>query len=737
MYTFEQITKKALELNPGLNSERFRKAYEYAKTANEGRTRISGESYIEHDLSVIDILLSFNPDEDTLIAAMLHDCEGGREKNEENIKKQFGKDVSFLVNSVDALKGIKFSEQNIDVESLRQMFISMAKDIRAIVIRLADRLDNLKNMQFYSREDLKLLARESLDVYVPICSRLGIYRFKTLLEDYAFKCLYPDHYSQLSVDLDEYMSKRQLTLDDINRELFEFLQNHNIEAKVEGRIKNLYSIYRKLKIKNLTALNELHDIFAMRIVLRDKTDSDGKESYDHLYAVLGLIHSNWRPLTHRFKDYIAVPKPNGYRSLHTAVVGMSSNLSQSTEIQIRTEMMHNEAEFGVASHWIYDVANKKSVEVKNALGLKSASFENYRKLAGVLSKMQKEIGTGKDFFDILQFDIFSDRIFVMTPKGEVKDLPKGATPVDFAYAVHSDVGHRCNLAKVNGAVVPLDYQLNNGEVVEIITGNKANPKLSWLSVVKTTNAKNKIRNFFGQLEKDKSFRVGREIMNKYLVQMDRPPLDENLSLLRDYGGKRLTVKERMSLLEEIGAGSVLALPVLKNLFGVSGLFRERKLDSVSGGRNRKQIVKKEDDIIVAGERDLPYRLANCCKPKKGLPIIGYVGRNKCVTIHLEKCRILRDANEQRIVSAGWGDSAGRDSIKVKLEVLSGFRLGIIRDISAVIAENGGNILFFNDIGKSGEGFKREIQLEAENEISLVKIEESIRGVRNVMGVRRV
>lgn len=728
MELFERILGKALDVNPGLDVARFRKAFEYAKKANEGRHRVSGETYIEHDLSVIDILLSFNPDEDTLIAALLHDCAGGKEVHCENIRREFGEDVEFLVNAVDDLKGIKFTGHNIDQESLRQMFLTMAKDLRAIIVRVVDRLDNLMKVEHYPREEQKLLGRESLEVYAPICSRLGIYSLKTMVEDYSFRCLYPEHYEQVNSDLEEYLAKGKVTLDDIQAELVAFLDKNGIEARVEGRVKNLYSIYRKLKVKNLSSLSDLHDIFAMRIILPDK------KTNDHLYGVLGLIHSNWKPLRHRFKDYIAVPKPNGYRSLHTAVVGMSSNALQSTEIQIRTETMHKESEFGVASHWIYDAAKKNN----GTLGIEmndSEKFENYNKWIRALAEMQEEMKNGRDIIDILQTEVFNDRIFVMTPKGEVKELPKGATPIDFAYSIHSDIGHRCNLAKVNGAVVPLDYHLKNGEVVEVVAGNKPHPKLAWLSIVKTPVARNKIRAFFNEMEKDKSFKVGREIINKYLLQMGRQPLDDSLSLFKDYSGKRLTVKERMSLIEEVGNGSVLALPVLKNIFGGSIINRDRKKGVVKTDISRNEV--KSDDVIVAGERDLPYRLANCCKPKTGLPIVGYVGKNRCVTIHLEKCRVLREANEQRIVSAIWAQADLKYEVSVKLEILTGFRVGIIRDICSVIVENDGNILFFNDIGKQGEIFRREIQLETINETKLTGIIESIRGVRNVLGVKRV
>ncbi len=748
MSQFEQILKKALILKPDLNKERLKNAYEFVSELNKGRYRLSGDPYVTHVLSIVEILLTLNPDEDTLVAAMLHGISDVEGVDMDGVRKKFGETVYYLISAMESLKALKSGDENSEAESLRGMFVAMAKDLRVIMIKLADVLDNMQTVDYMSEPKQKQYARQTMEIYVPIAARLGIYSIKSKLEDLAFKTLYPKHYSHVKDDLDEFILERENAIDYMKKELTDFLAEHNIEAKIEGRVKNLYSIYRKLKIKSQTNLKDLHDVLAMRIILPTRYDASKKETYEHLYSVLGLIHSRWTPIAHRFKDYVAVPKPNGYQSLHTAVLGLSPNSSQTTEIQLRTYKMHMEAEYGVASHWIYDDfkkttgKNKKNMYSVEALSGENEPSRKYVEWINVASKIQKDVKEGKDAIEALKIDVFTDRIFVMTPDGDVKDLPKGSTPIDFAYSVHTDVGHRCQLAKVNGSVVPLDYKLQNGEVVEIVPGNQIAPKSAWLAFVKSAHAKAKIRSYLRSLDKEKSFKDGKEILNKYLAKMGKPYLDDDLSVFRVMGGQRLSMRERISLVEEVGNGAKLPSNVLRSVFGAEFSMRERRARAIKKKNVRFSLPKKsdnkalDDEVVLAGERGLPYRLANCCKPKVGQPIIGYITRGHMITVHQQKCKHLRNTFEDRFIEARWGNEKEKIKFPIKINLRSRGRVGLIRDIAAVITKMDVNILFFSDTDKVGDTMSRDIILEVSDDAQFQEIMEKLHRIRNVIDVRR-
>jgi len=748
MQTFEDFINKAVGVKPDLDSDRLRTAYDYADKINRERYRLSGDPYMSHVLSVLDILLSLNPDEDTLIAAMLHGYAKSGNSSADEIRELFGESVLFLVEAVESLKAIKSRDENTEAESLRGMFVTMAKDLRVLMIKLADRLHNMQTIEFQSAVKQKQVARETMDIYVPISARLGIYSIKSRLEDLSFKTLYPKQYNHVRDDLDEYVQEKEKVMDYMKNELELYLKSHKIDAKIEGRIKNLYSIYRKLKIKSQITLNDLHDVLAMRVILPNRKDAEGVEVSEHLYSVLGLIHRKWTPITHRFKDYVAVPKPNGYQSLHTAVFGLSSKASHATEIQLRTEKMHAEAEFGVASHWVYDdtkkiaARDKRNIYSVAELSRSAAPAKKYVEWINTVSRIQEDMKGGKDLIEALKIDVFSDRIFVMTPSGDVKDLPKGATPVDFAFAVHSDVGSRCQLAKVNGAVVPLSYSLKNGEVVEIITSNKIEPKSAWLAFVKTSHAKTKIRSYLRSLDKDKSFKDGKDILNKFLAKIGKSFLDDELSILRAYGGQKLSMKERVGLVEEVGIGAKLPAAVLRSVFGAEFSMRDRRARAVVKPAvkfsipDRKNGNCRDDEIFIAGERGLPHRFANCCKPRVGTPIVGYITRDHSVTIHLQKCKHLKNSRENRIMEAKWGMECEKFRFPIKLNLVSRHRLGLIRDIAEVITKMDVNILSFSDAEEKGEVFERKMVVEISDNSQLQEIMEKLNRIRNVIDVKR-
>lgn len=735
MLTFQEVLKKAEENDPGLDRERFTRAFSYAEKVHENQYRISGDPYISHILAVANILIDLKPDEDTLVACLLHGVPATKGYDKKELKDLFGEKVFFLVNALESLQKVRSRDEGSEAENIRKLFVTMAQDVRVILIKMADRLHNMETLSFRPAFKQKQVAKETLDVYVPISARLSIYHLKGELEDWAFRYLHPRTYEHLKSELDEYLAEREQTVEDSMKELKQLLTENGIEATVEGRVKNLYSIYRKLKAKSRSTLRDIYDVYAIRIVVPDKFNARHQPVTDHLYSLLGLIHARWKPLGHRFKDYVAVPKPNGYQSLHTAVVGLSAKASYPTEIQLRTRQMHQQAEYGNASHWVYDESKKLSPRKEQ----QKKAFETNVDWIAALSQLQSDDGDA-DMIDRLRLDVFSDRIFVMTPTGEVKDLPKGSTPVDFAYSVHTDIGHRCKLAKVNDSVVPLDYKLKNGEVVEIVLGNKADPKPVWLSFAKTSGAKTKIRSYFRSQDKESIFRKGKETINEELAKLGKPMLDENLTLFREYNGRRLTLREREGLVEEVGNRSVDATTLLKKVFGPR--LRSRRNPRPLGTRSRsiprsKNATSADGQISIAGEMGLPYRLGNCCKPRKGLPIVAYVTRGHTMTVHLQRCKLLRDAREERILEATWGKPKTDQIYSVKIRLRAKDRVGLIRDIADVITSMNVNIRRFSDLQKEDENVVfREVVVDVAGDTQLERMMDRLERIRNVLEVKR-
>ncbi len=750
MPTFAKILDKALAIDPALNREKIEQAFEYADKRHSGQFHQTGDPYIAHCLFVVETLITFHCRETSIIAALLHGLPETPYYNLPEIEKLFGLDVASLLSALEMLNRMKVVDHKSDVDSLRKMFLAMAKDIRVVMIKLADRLQNMERLELFPAGLRKTIAKETLDIYVPISSRMGIYRVKVKLEDLCFKYLYTRQYEVLKAQLNEYKLKWGKNMDQIKKELKLYLDSQGIEAVVEGRIKNLYSIYKKMKLKGYTTLDDIYDVFATRVVLPTRIDDEGVEQNDHLYAVLGLIHRKWKPLVNRFKDYVAVPKPNGYRSLHTAVIGLSPFSTQATEIQIRSQKMHEEAEYGIASHWVYEDL-KKALSFYKTEGLqqvindpKDTVFGKYVSWLDALEKLQRDMHSGSEFMEALKLDVFNDRIFVLTPAGEVRDLPVGATPVDFAYAIHSDVGHRCLLAKVNGSVVPLDYKLKSGQVVEIISGSKPQPKLHWLSFVKTAGARAKIKSYFRGLDKDRSFREGKEMINKFLARMGKPLLDDDLFIFKEYGGQRLPLKDRVAMVEEIGNGSVLAATVLKKIFGkgVSGTIvpsvaEKEALGKIILPKMKKGKISENKNIYIAGETGLPYKFAQCCRPLQGQPIVAYVTRGNAVTIHQGACKILREADQRRIIEAGWSVEKDMRRFPVKVSIRMHDRIGLIRDIAEAISNFNVNIIDFGNERIKDKDIYRDMVIEVADNEQFLSIIDKLQRIRNVFDVQKV
>ena len=668
--TIDGIIKKAKGYLPTLNEERIKAAYEFASKAHEGQQRFSGEPYIMHPLEVVNILISLKPDEDSIIAGLLHDVLEDTEVDMEAVKGSFGENVIPLLKGLEKLSKVHYRGEERQIENLRKMFLAMAKDIRVILIKLADRLHNMRTLQYIEREDKrKRIAQETLNIYSPIASRLGIYKIKNELDTLCFKYLYPKDYERLTKELDEMIGKQNNTIKNSKAILLKTLKKAGVETVIEGRIKNPYSIYKKLKKKDQNYVSELYDIFALRIIV----DTEAQ-----CYQVLGLIHKHWTPLSRRFKDYIAVPKTNGYQSLHTTLIGLCPKLNnQPIEIQIRTKEMNETAEYGVAAHWHY-------TERQGAITI------DQEKLGWVQSlvELHENLKSNAEFIESLSVDIFHDRIFALTPNGDVYDLPYGATPVDFAYSIHTSVGHRCRGAKVNGRIVPLDFKLKSGQVVEIITGSTEQPNRYWLSFTATSSAKSKIKQWFNTQDSEKILRLGKELINKKLRQFSQSPLDANLSLFKIYGGERLSVRERENIIESVGNGSLNTMDVIKQVVDTSHFMKEPSKEQMAKEVLTENInfEEKKPEILITGEKGHKTQIASCCMPSPGDEIIGYITRGKGVTIHKQSCKVLNGLDPHRLIKTSWSTSKiPKYTVKLRVDLRS--RLGLLRDVADIFVQN--------------------------------------------------
>lgn len=689
MITIQEIIQQAKLYLPRLDEVRMLRAYDFANTAHKDQKRFSGEPYITHPLEIAKILLDFHADENTLVAALLHDVSEDTEKSLKNIEANFGIHVHDLCWGMEKLSKVRSKLNDSQMENLRKLFLAMAKDFRVVLLKLCDRLHNMRTLEFVRPEKQTRIAQETLNVYAPIAARLGIYRLKSQLEDLCFAHLHPIEYKDIQKQLAKTSKWREKYIDTAKKILSETLAKEGIHSSADGRVKSVYSIYRKMKKKNKTSVDEIFDVFAMRILLPDIYKYD-KEYTGHLYTALGVLHNNFTPLANRFKDYVAVPKVNGYRSLHTTVVGLGpEEYGQPTEIQIRTNSMHQAAELGIAAHWLYE----EDVNIPlDAAVARNADFfmKKHRDWISGLHKIETETESNQELLDNLKIDIFQDRIFVLTPRGDVKDLPAGATPVDFAYAVHTEVGNHCMGAKVNGAITPLNYELKSGEVVEIITRKNAQPSRHWLTFVKTSYARTRIRAWFNNFDESKNLREGKNLLNAKLKQLGKLPLDENLSLLKTYGGANLSRKEREDLLVEIGRGAVLPSVAIRKIFSMEELLERRpaKLERPPATEQGSDDLK----LYIGGEENVPHHFVKCCNATSSDDLVGYITRGRGISVHKKSCPVIRNSEPNRFVLVRNKGTAGRVRYAVRIRIDVNDRIGLMRDIANVIFVNSVNII---------------------------------------------
>lgn len=647
------------------------KAFTLADKAHEGQFRASGEPYIMHPLAVAEILAHLQIDHITLIAALLHDVVEDTEYTKEDIEKLFGAEVAFLVDGITKLNQFQYeTKEDRQMENYRKMILAMAKDVRVVVIKLGDRLHNMRTLKHMRSDKQKRIAKETLEIFAPLAHRLGIFNVKWELEDLSFRYLEPDKYYDL---VDQMKQKRQAREDIVNdtmEQLTKALGEAGIKADIKGRPKHFYSIYKKMK-KDNRDLSQIYDLLAVRVIVDTVPDC---------YAVLGIAHSIWKPLPYRFKDYISMPKSNMYQSLHTTVIG---TMGQPVEIQIRTWEMHRVSEYGVAAHWRYKEGNK------------GADKEFDQKVAWLRQVLEwQDTSNPKELVNALKLDVFSGEVFVFTPKGDVVKLPIGSVPLDFAYRVHTDVGHRCVGAKVNGKIVPLDYTLQNGDIVDIITSKTGKPSLDWLNIVGSSESKNKIRNWFKRENKEENIEKGLEALEREAKRLNYSWKELCCDNRIQQVVKQLKSNTENELYAACGYGGI---PVSTVLLRLVELYKKSK-EHEDARKTTEQIIEKlkvqgakkaknGTGVLVKGEPGVMVRMAKCCNPVPGDDIIGYITRGRGVSVHRSDCTSLGHTPEdlERMIEVSW-DEASSESFHVGIDIQAYDRSGILMEVMAVLSE---------------------------------------------------
>ena len=647
------------------------KAFELADKAHEGQFRASGEPYIMHPLAVADILAHLQIDHITLMAALMHDVVEDTSYSKEDLEEMFGSEVAFLVDGVTKLNQFQYeTKEDRQMENYRKMILAMAKDVRVVVIKLGDRLHNMRTLKHMRSDKQKRIAKETLEIFAPLAHRLGIFNVKWELEDLSFRYLEPEKYYDL---VDQMKQKRQVREDIVNdtmSQLTKALGEAHIKADIKGRPKHFYSIYKKMK-KDNRDLSQIYDLLAVRVIV---------DSIPDCYAVLGIAHSLWKPLPYRFKDYISMPKSNMYQSLHTTVIG---TMGQPVEIQIRTWEMHRVSEYGVAAHWRYKEGNK------------NGDKEFDQKVAWLRQVLEwQDTSNPTELVNALKLDVFSGEVFVFTPKGDVVKLPIGSVPLDFAYRVHTDVGHRCVGAKVNGKIVPLDYTLQNGDIVDIITSKTSKPCLDWLNIVGSSESKSKIRNWFKRENKAENIEKGLEALEKEAKRLNYNWKE----LITDNRLQQVTKQLKACTEEEMFAACGYGgIPVSTVLLRLIELYKKSK-EAEESKRSTEQILEKLKSqgqkktkngtgVLVKGEAGVMVRMAKCCNPVPGDDIIGYITRGRGVSVHRSDCCSLGHTPEdlERMIEVAW-DGASSESFHVGIDIQAYDRAGILMEVMAVLSE---------------------------------------------------
>lgn len=677
---YEDLIQEIRKYHPSSDLSDIERAYKIARDAHEGQKRKSGEPYIIHPLCVAIILAELELDKETIIAGLLHDVVEDTVMTSEDVTREFGAEVALLVDGVTKLTQLNYQHDKIEVqaENLRKMFLAMAKDIRVILIKLADRLHNMRTLMYMTPAKQKEKSKETMDIYAPIADRLGISKIKIELDDLALRYLEPEKYKELVEGVHERLEHREEFMENLIAEVAGYIEKAGIKATIDGRVKHYFSIYKKMTMQHKT-LDQIYDVFAIRIIV---------DSVMECYGALGIIHEKYTPVPGRFKDYIAMPKQNMYQSLHTTLIGPNG---QPFEIQIRTFEMHRTAEYGIAAHWKYK---------ENITGEGNNEEQKIAWLRQIL-EWQRDMSDNHEFINLLKDDLnmFSERVYCFTPNGDVKNLPSGSTPIDFAYSIHSAVGNKMVGARVNGKMVNIDYKIQNGDRVEIITSNNSSgPSMDWLKIVQSTQAKNKINIWFKQQNKEENIVKGRELIEKYckakgivLNDILKPEYMEKVRLKYSY-------KDWNSLVASIGHGGLKEGQIVNKL--VDEYEKEHKVevtdsDVLNEVNNPKTELKhrenKKSGIIVEGMDDVAVRFSKCCSPVPGDEIVGFVTRGRGVSIHRTDCiniMNLPDIERGRLIEASWAADEGQQDGKYMTEIViyASNRVGILTDLSKIFTE---------------------------------------------------
>ena len=712
MIRISDIIDRIATYNPEAELDIINQAYVYSARVHAGQVRLSGEPYLSHPLEVAGILVDMKLDTVSVVAGLLHDVIEDTHATADEVREIFGAEVEHIVSGVTKLSVLPFENaQARQAESIRKMLLAMADDIRVILIKLADRLHNMRTLEFHDADRQVKIARETLDIFAPIASRLGIYWIKNELEDNSFRYLYPEDYNRIRGLVSKDRAGREEYIETVRQIIMQKIAQAGLQGEVLGRHKKFYSIHQKMLSQNLP-FEEIYDIIAFRIIL---------DTIPQCYEMLGLIHALWKPIDIKFKDYIARPKPNMYQSLHTTVIGPKG---ERVEFQIRTREMDDVAESGIAAHWSYKEGKQVDEKVRDTFAWIQNIVEN-----------QEHTQDPSEFLENVRIDLFPDEVYVFTPTGEVKTLPKGATPVDFAYRIHTEIGNQCIGGKVNGRLVPLQYTLQTGDIVEVVTQKNHHPSKDWLNFVKTVKAKSKIRQWVKTQEKARSLSLGREMcekaFRKHKMNFNTQAKSDEMAAAVEYFG----FKTLDDLVASVGYGKITPLQIVRRI--------EPKTDSEEGRKSilnklmrRVRKKKPKTGVVVKGVDDILIKFGKCCQPVPGDDITGYITRGFGVTVHRANCTNALGMNPERRIDVEWNTEA-TETFPANFQVISYDRVGLLADIVGCITKNNANILSANTKTDSDRHVESSFSIGVKSTEHLKQILSSIKKVKNVQGVKRV
>ncbi|MGN0702321.1 MAG: RelA/SpoT family protein [Lentihominibacter sp.] len=725
-----EFLEKMKEFNPAYDLDFIGKAYDVANEMHAGQIRKSGEPYLVHPVCVAEILAELGMDEETIAAGLLHDVIEDTSYTKEDMIREFGEEVAALVDGVTKLGALKFeSKEERQAENLRKMFLAMSKDIRVLIIKLSDRLHNLRTINYMTHEKIVEKCQETLDIYAPLAARLGIYTMKMELEDIALKFLEPEAYYDLAEQVSERKGKREDAINNVVEEIREALNEIGIKHEIYGRSKHFYSIFKKMKYQHKN-LDEIFDLMAVRIIVETVRDC---------YAVLGMVHTMWKPIPGRFKDYIAMPKPNMYQSLHTTVIG---NSGKPFEIQIRTYEMHRIAEYGIAAHWKYKEGIDSDKEEVKLSWLRQAL------------EWQKDVKDPKEFMESLKMDLFSNQVFVFTPNGDVIELPAGATPLDFAFKIHTDVGCKCVGAKVNGKMVTIDHELENGNIIEIVTSaNAAGPSIDWLKIAKSSSARNKIRQWLKKENRNDAVDKGKDLFTQYLRKKG---FDPKVLLTNSFIGravKELHFKDAEDMYTQLSYGGNIQTKVAHLLQSFEDekqhLATEEKnksllddLNVISEKTSRRLEKKRADSetgVVVEGVDNLMIRLAKCCTPVPGDEITGYITKGRGITVHRKDCdniKTLPQEERNRCIDVSWDPELLNKSFEGEICIIAKEQKGMLSSISKVCEDNNVDIIGLNGRATKDETFRIDLILGISDRTQIEKLCRSFKSIPGILEAYR-